>query len=81
MICTAEQYKDSKRDSPAACINGEHVTGVIKHPQFKLLVEADAVIYDIADDKVKNEIMITEQGGQISSIGNALPYTQHWTQK
>ena len=81
MICTAEQYKDSKGDGTAACVNGEHLTGVIKHPQFKLLVDAGAIIYDLADDKVKKEIMITEQGGQISSISKALPYTQHWTQK
>ena len=76
MIRTGQQYRDSIRDGRQVWVNGERVTDVTTHPQFKPLVDIRARIYDLQHEKAHQDIMTVVQDGERNALGNALPYTQ-----
>lgn len=76
MIRTGQQYKDSIRDGRRIWVNGERVTDVTTHPQFKPLVDIRARIFDMQHEAAHRDIMTVEQDGERNALGSALPYSQ-----
>jgi 4-hydroxyphenylacetate 3-monooxygenase len=82
MIRTGEEYRDSIRDTREVYMNGERVSDVTTHPQFKPLVDIRARIYDMQHEEETRDLMTLEQDGERNAIGNALPYSQDdWWKK
>lgn len=76
MIRTGQQYRESIRDGRRIWINGERVTDVTTHPQFKPLVDIRARIFDMQHEAAHREIMTVEEDGERNALGSALPHTQ-----
>jgi len=76
MIRTGQDYIDSIRDGRQVYVNGERVTDVTSHPQFKPLVDIRARIFDMAHDPATRGAMTVARGGDVDAIGNALPFSQ-----
>ena len=76
MIRTGQQYKDSIRDGRRIWVNGERVSDVTTHPQFKPIVDIRARIFDMQHEEAHRDIMSVVQDGERNALGSALPYTQ-----
>ena len=76
MIRTGQQYKDSIRDGRRIWVNGERVSDVTTHPQFKPIVDIRARIFDMQHEDAHRDIMTVVQNGERNALGSALPYTQ-----
>ncbi|MBD9628142.1 4-hydroxyphenylacetate 3-hydroxylase family protein [Ensifer sp. ENS06] len=76
MIRTGQQYKDSIRDGRRIWVNGERVSDVTTHPQFKPIVDIRARIFDMQHEDAHRDIMTVMQNGERNALGSALPYTQ-----
>ena len=76
MIRTGQEYRDSIRDGRRIWINGERVTNVTAHPQFKPLVDIRARIFDMQHEAGHQELMTVTQDGERNALGSALPYSQ-----
>lgn len=76
MIRTAEQYRDSIRDTREVYIDGARVRDVTVHPMFKPLVDIRARIYDMQHEAATRDVMTVTQNGEVNAVGNALPMTQ-----
>jgi 4-hydroxyphenylacetate 3-monooxygenase len=84
MLRTGQQYRDSLRDGRQVWINGERVTDVTRHQQFKPLVDIRARIYDMAHEAAHAAIMTSrdEATGELCAVGVKLPRTQQdWHDK
>lgn len=76
MIRTGQQYKDSIRDGRRIWVNGERVSDVTVHPQFKPIVDIRARIFDMQHEEAHRDIMTVMQDGERNALGSALPYSQ-----
>lgn len=76
MIRTGQQYKDSIRDGRRVWVNGERVSDVTTHPQFKPIVNIRARIFDMQHEAAHRDIMTVAEEGERNALGSALPYTQ-----
>ncbi|AZV80813.1 4-hydroxyphenylacetate 3-hydroxylase (plasmid) [Parasedimentitalea marina] len=76
MIRTGDQYRESIRGSREIYINGERVTDVTTHPQFKPLVDLRARLYDAQFEENSKDILTYTENGETSAIGYKLPYSQ-----
>ncbi|MFD1329182.1 4-hydroxyphenylacetate 3-hydroxylase family protein [Mycoplana ramosa] len=76
MIRTGQQYKDSIRDGRRIWVNGERVSDVTTHPQFKPIVDIRARIFDMQHEEAHRDVMTVVQDGERNALGSALPYTQ-----
>ena len=76
MIRTGAEYRDSLKGAREVFVNGERVTDVTTHPQFRPLVDIRARIYDMAHDPAHRDVMTVVQDGEVNAVGNALPRTR-----
>lgn len=84
MIRTGEEYRESIRDGRQIWIDGEKVTDVTAHPQFKPIVDVRARIHDMAHDAVTRSRMTyrDEETGELNAVANKLPRAQQdWHEK
>ena len=77
MIRTGQQYKDSIRDGRRIWVNGERVSDVTTHPQFKPIVDIRARIFDMQHEEAHRDIMTVVENGERNALGSALPHTQN----
>jgi len=76
MIRTGDQYRESIRGNREIYINGERVTDVTTHPQFKPLVDLRARLYDAQFEENSKDILTYTENGETSAVGYKLPYSQ-----
>jgi len=76
MIRTGDQYRESIRGNREIYINGELVTDVTTHPQFKPLVDLRARLYDAQFEENSKDILTYTENGETSAVGYKLPYSQ-----
>lgn len=82
MIRTGEEYREGLRDGREIFMDGERVTDVTTHPQFKPVVDIRARIYDMQHEPQLRETMTYEENGERFAIGLQLPFNQdHWAAK
>ena len=82
MIRTGEQYRQGLRDGREVYVDGKRVDDVTDHPQFKLVVDVRARIYDLAHDKATRDVMTYEEDGERFAIGLQLPKSrENWEAK
>ncbi|MCB2128127.1 MAG: hypothetical protein KDE03_03390 [Rhodobacteraceae bacterium] len=76
MIRTGREYRDSIRDGREVCVNGERVSDVTTHPQFKPLADIRARIFGMAHEAGTRDIVTVTRMGEVNAVGDALPYSQ-----
>jgi len=76
MIRTGDQYRESIRGNREIYVNGERVTDVTTHPQFKPLVDLRARLYDAQFEENSKDILTYTENGETSAVGYKLPYSQ-----
>ncbi|MFE4666998.1 4-hydroxyphenylacetate 3-hydroxylase family protein [Streptomyces sp. NPDC056716] len=84
MIRTGDEYRRSIQDGREVWIDGERVTDVTTHPQFKPIVDVRARIYDLAHERASEDVMtyVDPASGERNAIANRLPRTgQDWRDK
>ena len=77
MIRTGAQYRDSIRGNREIYINGERVSDVTTHPNFKPLVDIRARLYDMQHEETSKDILTYTENGETSAMGCKLPYSQN----
>lgn len=76
MIRTGAAYLDSIRGGRDIWLNGERVTDVTRHPQFRPVVELRARLYDLQHETATRDLLTYRDGGETSAIAARPPLSQ-----